>query len=102
VTKALSEEFGPQGIRVNGVAPGPTVTPWWTDEGGAADIIASLTGADRAAVITTAAPEMMNLTTGRLATAHEVADAIVFLASPRSASTTGAELAVDSGFLKSI
>jgi NAD(P)-dependent dehydrogenase (short-subunit alcohol dehydrogenase family) len=32
--------------------------------------------------------------------AQEIADAIVLLASPRSASTTGAELVVDSGFLK--
>jgi NAD(P)-dependent dehydrogenase (short-subunit alcohol dehydrogenase family) len=102
LTKALSEEFAPRGIRVNGVCPGPTVTPWWTDEGGAGDIIASLAGApDRTAVITEIAPAMMNLSTGRLATAQEVADAVVFLASPRSASTTGTELAVDSGFLKS-
>src|ERR687894_2930027 len=41
LTKALSEEFGPQGIRVNGVCPGPVRTPWWTDEGGAADILAA-------------------------------------------------------------
>jgi NAD(P)-dependent dehydrogenase (short-subunit alcohol dehydrogenase family) len=44
----------------------------------------------------------MNLTTGRFATPAEVADAVTFLLSPRSASTTGAELAVDSGYLKSI
>lgn len=35
LTKALSEEFGPQGIRVNTVSPGPVRTPWWTEEGGA-------------------------------------------------------------------
>lgn len=40
LTKALSEEFGPQGIRVNTVSPGPVRTAWWTEEGGAADIIA--------------------------------------------------------------
>jgi NAD(P)-dependent dehydrogenase (short-subunit alcohol dehydrogenase family) len=100
LTKALSEEFGGRGVRVNTVSPGPTVTPWWTQDGGAGDIIAALAGSDRDAVITTLAPEMMSLTTGRLATAEEVADAVVFLCSPRSASTTGAELAVDSGFLK--
>jgi NAD(P)-dependent dehydrogenase (short-subunit alcohol dehydrogenase family) len=100
LTKALSEEFGGRGVRVNTVSPGPTVTPWWTADGGAGDVIAALAGSDRDAVITTLAPEMMSLTTGRLATAREVADAVVFLCSPRSASTTGAELAVDSGFLK--
>jgi NAD(P)-dependent dehydrogenase (short-subunit alcohol dehydrogenase family) len=102
LTKALSEEFAPQGIRVNGVAPGPTVTPWWTEPGGAADLIAEMTGTERDGVMATLAPEMMQLTTGRFATPEEVADAVTFLLSPRCASTTGAELAVDSGFLKSI
>jgi NAD(P)-dependent dehydrogenase (short-subunit alcohol dehydrogenase family) len=102
LTKALSEEFGPQGVRVNGVAPGPTLTPWWTDDGGAGDILATMAGTDRDSVIATVAPEAMALTTGRLADAQEIADAVAFLASPRSASTTGAELAVDSGFVKGV
>lgn len=42
----------------------------------------------------------MRLTTGRLVEAQEVADAVVLLASPRSASTTGTEFVVDSGYLK--
>jgi NAD(P)-dependent dehydrogenase (short-subunit alcohol dehydrogenase family) len=100
LTKALAEEFGPQGIRVNGVCPGPVLTPWWTDQGGAADIFAAHVGADRDGVLTTLAPEMMQLTTGRLADPQEIADAVVFLASPRSASTVGTELLVDSGMLK--
>jgi NAD(P)-dependent dehydrogenase (short-subunit alcohol dehydrogenase family) len=100
LTKALAEEFGPQGIRVNGVCPGPVLTPWWTDEGGAADIFAAHVGADRDGVLTTVAPELMQLTTGRLADAQEIADAVAFLASPRSASTVGTELLVDSGMLK--
>jgi NAD(P)-dependent dehydrogenase (short-subunit alcohol dehydrogenase family) len=99
-TKALSEEFGPEGIRVNGVCPGPVRTPWWTDEGGAADIMAARTGADRESVMTRVAPEMMQLATGRLAEPREIADAVVLLASPRSASTTGTEFVVDSGWLK--
>lgn len=102
ITKALSEEYGPQGIRVNTVSPGPVRTAWWTEEGGAADIIAAQAGADRDAVIDKIAPEMMNLTTGRLVEPQEVADVVVLLASPRSASTTGAEFSVDSGFLKEL
>ena len=50
----------------------------------------------------TLAPEMMQLTTGRLADPQEIADAVALLASPRSASTTGTELVVDSGFLKAV
>jgi NAD(P)-dependent dehydrogenase (short-subunit alcohol dehydrogenase family) len=102
LTKALSEEFGPRGVRVNGVAPGPVMTPWWTDEGGAGDRIAAMAGLDRDTVLSTGAAEMMNLTTGRLAEPQEIADAVVFLASPRSASTTGAEFAVDSGLIKAL
>jgi NAD(P)-dependent dehydrogenase (short-subunit alcohol dehydrogenase family) len=100
LTKALSEEFGPQGIRVNGVCPGPVRTPWWTDEGGAADILAGHTGSDREDVISTLAPEMMQLTTGRLAEPREIAETVAFLASPNAASTTGTEIVVDSGMIK--
>jgi NAD(P)-dependent dehydrogenase (short-subunit alcohol dehydrogenase family) len=100
MTKALSEEFAPQGVRVNGVCPGPVRTPWWTDEGGAADVLAAKTGSDREAVMTAVAPEMMQLATGRLAEPREVACAVAFLASPRAASMTGAEVSVDSGMLK--
>jgi NAD(P)-dependent dehydrogenase (short-subunit alcohol dehydrogenase family) len=102
LTLGLSEEYAPRGIRVNAVSPGPVRTPWWTDEGGAADIIAGATGSDRDAVLDGGAAEMMALTTGRLAAPQEVADVIVHLASPRAASTTGADYAVDSGFLKEL
>ncbi|MET7303993.1 SDR family oxidoreductase, partial [Embleya sp. NPDC005575] len=102
LTKALSEEFGPQGIRVNTVSPGAVLTAWWTEEGGAADIIAGMAGADRDSIMDTIAPQMMGQVTGRLIDPREVADAILLLASPRSASTTGSDYAVDAGFHKSV
>jgi NAD(P)-dependent dehydrogenase (short-subunit alcohol dehydrogenase family) len=102
LTKVLSEEFGPQGIRVNTVSPGPVRTPWWTDDGGAADIIAAQAGTDRETVLATAAPQAMGLSTGRLADPQEIADVVALLASPRSANTTGAEFVVDSGMLKEL
>ncbi|SEL53115.1 SDR family NAD(P)-dependent oxidoreductase [Nonomuraea pusilla] len=102
VSKALSEEYGPRGVRVNTVSPGPVLTDWWTKPGGAADVIAGMAGGDRDAVIESAAPQMMRLVTGRLVRPQEVADAVALLASPRSGSTTGAEFAVDGGFLKEI
>ncbi|GLW12470.1 3-oxoacyl-ACP reductase [Microtetraspora sp. NBRC 13810] len=100
--KALSEEYGPQGIRVNTVSPGPVRTAWWTEEGGAADIIAAQVNTDRDTVIASLAPEMMSLTTGRLVDPQEVADVVALLASPRSGSTTGADYVVDGGFLKAV
>jgi NAD(P)-dependent dehydrogenase (short-subunit alcohol dehydrogenase family) len=102
VTKALSQEYGPQGIRVNTVSPGPVRTDWWTREGGAADILAERFGADRDRVMSEMAPEMMGLATGRLVEPEEVADAVALLVSPRSRSTVGAEFVVDGGYLKEI
>lgn len=101
-TQALSEEFGPRGVRVNTVSPGPVRTPWWTDGGGAADIMAAQAGVDRDTLLATVAPEMMALTTGRLVDPQEIADAVALLCSPRSASTTGADLVVDAGLLKAV
>src|SRR5688572_5089457 len=99
LTKVLSEEFGPRGIRVNTVSPGPVRTAWWTEEGGAADIFAAQAGVDRESLMSEVAPKMMGLTTGRFADPQEIADAVVLLVSPRSASTTGTEIVVDSGML---
>ncbi len=102
LTKALSEEFGPRGVRVNTISPGPVRTPWWTEDGGIADLMAAQTGTDRETVVTQVVPETVGLSTGRFAEPHEVADVIALLISPRSASTTGSEVVVDSGFLKAI
>ncbi len=102
LTQALSEEFGPRGVRVNTVSPGPVRTPWWTKEGGAADVLAQATGSDRDTVLDKSAAVMMNLTTGRLIDPQEIADVIVLLASPRSASTTGSDVVVDAGLRKAV
>jgi NAD(P)-dependent dehydrogenase (short-subunit alcohol dehydrogenase family) len=102
ISKAVSEEYGAQGIRVNTISPGPVLTDWWTKPGGAADVISGMAGADREAVISQVAPSMMKLTTGRLVHPQEIADVVALLASPRSGSTTGAEFAIDGGFLKEL
>ncbi|YCK33021.1 SDR family NAD(P)-dependent oxidoreductase [Actinomadura sp. ATCC 39365] len=102
VSKAVSEEYGPQGVRVNTISPGPVLTDWWTKDGGAADVIAGMAGASKEDVIAQVAPGMMKLATGRLVSPQEIADMVALLVSPRSGSTTGADIAVDGGFLKEI
>lgn len=84
MTRALAVEWARSGIRVNAVAP------TWVDT----DFIAPLKGK----------PELMAeiarvTPLGRLAQPEEVANAILFLASPAAAMITGHVLAVDGGFL---
>ena len=79
LTKAWAAEYGPKGVRVNTVSPGPTLTEGTEAMGeGLAQLAAQ-------------APA------GRPALAEEVAEAIVFLATDRASFIHGAKLAVDGG-----
>jgi 2-keto-3-deoxy-L-fuconate dehydrogenase len=86
LTLAMAADHVHEGIRVNAVAPGTVDTPW---VGRLLDASADPTAT--AAALRTRQPM------GRLVTAEEVAHAIVYLASPAAASTTGAILRVDGG-----
>ncbi|HWM05542.1 MAG TPA: SDR family oxidoreductase [Actinophytocola sp.] len=86
LTLAMATDHLDDGIRVNCVCPGTADTPWI----GRLLAAAADPDAERAAL---AARQPM----GRLVTAEEVAQAIAYLASPASSSTTGTALAVDGG-----
>jgi 2-keto-3-deoxy-L-fuconate dehydrogenase len=86
LTLAMAADHVSEGIRVNCVNPGTADTPW---VGRLLDA-ASDPDAERAALN---ARQPM----GRLVSANEVAEAIVYLASPAAASTTGTALGVDGG-----
>lgn len=86
LTLAMAADHVREGIRVNAVAPGTTLTPW---------VDRLLDAADDRASTEQALRERQPL--GRLVTAEEVAHAICYLASPLSGSTTGAILRVDGG-----
>lgn len=79
LTKAWAAEYGPSGVRVNAVSPGPTRTEGTDALGEGLDQLAAQAPA------------------GRPATADEIAEAIVFLATDRASFIHGAKLAVDGG-----
>ncbi|MGY0024219.1 SDR family NAD(P)-dependent oxidoreductase [Streptomyces sp. cg35] len=97
--KALAEEFGPRGVRVNTVSPGPVRTGLWEAPGSFGAQLAAANGVDHADFLTRA-PEFMGMTTGRLAEPEEVAALIAFLASPVAGSVTGADYLIDGGLVK--
>jgi NAD(P)-dependent dehydrogenase (short-subunit alcohol dehydrogenase family) len=86
LTRAMAADHLREGIRVNCVNPGTADTPWVARLLDQADDPA----AERAA-LNARQPH------GRLVTASEVADAVAYLASPLSGSTTGTSIAVDGG-----
>ncbi|MBQ5545199.1 MAG: SDR family oxidoreductase, partial [Clostridia bacterium] len=82
LTKALAQEVGPSGLRVNCVAPGVIDT----------DMNAHLTS-DDFAVLREETPLL------RLGTPEDVAQAIVFLCSDKASFITGQVLGVNGGFV---
>jgi NAD(P)-dependent dehydrogenase (short-subunit alcohol dehydrogenase family) len=96
-SKALANEFGPQGVRSNVVTPGPTRTPMWDRPGAFVDHLAERYSMEREAALDYYAKEVRKIPTGRLGAPADVAAVIVFLASPLSRQVTGADYRVDGG-----
>lgn len=101
LSKALSEEFGPHGVRVNTVTPGLVRTGVWTEPGGEGDKLAREAGLSLDAFVE-ALPGEAGVTTGRLAEPEEVAALVAFLASPTVPNLTGADVVVDGGMIKTV
>jgi NAD(P)-dependent dehydrogenase (short-subunit alcohol dehydrogenase family) len=100
LTKALSQEFGPRGIRINAISPGPVGTDFWLGPQGVAATVARATGVDADTARETIVAGMGGIPTGRFTTPEEVANLIVILASERTANVTGANYLVDGGLIK--
>ena len=80
MTRALARELGSRGVTVNCVAPGFIAT----------DMTDGLAEAQKTALLA-------QIPIGRLGSPQEVADAVLFLASPRAGYVTGTELHVNGG-----
>jgi putative oxidoreductase len=81
LSKALAEEFGPQGLRALTVSPGPTRTQNWGDPRGYAGELAAAAGL-RLDEFLAQVPATMGITTGRLTEPEETAALITFLPHP--------------------
>jgi len=86
LTKAMAIDHGPQGIRVNCICPGDTVTPMEHED-------ARRRGMTWEAYVAGASDRPL----GRMGRPEEVAMAALFLASNESSFVTGAALPVDGG-----
>jgi len=82
-TKGIAKELAPHGIRVNGIAPGVIDTPYH----------------ERYSPPELMAKFVANIPQGRVGTSEEVADVIVFLASPAARHILGETVEVNGGLL---
>jgi NAD(P)-dependent dehydrogenase (short-subunit alcohol dehydrogenase family) len=93
LVRSVAQDVGRQGIRVNAVGPGPIATEALLERMASRS---TTTGLDVDAALHRAGE---STALGRVATASEVADAVLFLASDMASGITGHLLPVDAGVL---
>ncbi len=86
LVRTLAAEFGPKGIRVNAIAPGPIETPIYDKHNMPKDVFDEMASSF---------PSMVSL--GRFGNASEIATTALFLGSSDSSFITGTEIPVDGG-----
>jgi NAD(P)-dependent dehydrogenase (short-subunit alcohol dehydrogenase family) len=88
--KQLGQAWGPKGIRVNAVSPGPVSFPggnWEAIKAGAPELYEA---------------QQPLFALGRIGEPDDVAKTVVFLASPASKYTTGTNVVIDGGYTKRV
>jgi len=86
-TRSLAIELGPSGVRVNAVAPGVVDTDLWAKNKAIPGVVGTIEG---------------QTPLRRWATAEDIADVIVFLASDAARFVTGETISVDGGMARTL
>jgi NAD(P)-dependent dehydrogenase (short-subunit alcohol dehydrogenase family) len=94
LSRLVADLYAKHGVRCNAVAPGPTATPAWLDEGGLADQQAASSYKTRLQVLEAVGA---GRPLGRLAEPAEIASVIAFLCSERASYVTGSAWSADGG-----
>ncbi|TIT54458.1 MAG: SDR family oxidoreductase, partial [Mesorhizobium sp.] len=98
-SKALSKELGPQGIRVNIVAPGWIHT---TASEAMVKRLAAHSGSDEETARQGIMDAMGGIPIGRPAWPQEIAELVAFLVSDRASAIHGAEYVIDGGTIPTV
>lgn len=99
-SKALSEEYGPQGLSVKTCSPGPTRTSVWKADGYGGGV-ATRFGIEYDELIKNL-PTASGMTIGRFISAEEVAAFITYLASPLAGAIAGSDHLIEGGAVKTV
>jgi 3-oxoacyl-[acyl-carrier protein] reductase len=96
LVKALAEDFGREGVRVNSVAPGHVWTP-------RQEYLTSLRSQEQGETVARVKERMESvIPLGRYGRPEEVANMIVFLSSPAASYITGTTILVDGGLFRGL
>ncbi|WP_331747045.1 oxidoreductase (plasmid) [Streptomyces sp. NBC_00853] len=99
--KALSQEFGPLGVRINTISPGIVRTDIWEAVGGYGSKLANEAGVEISDFLESL-PEESGITIGRISEPEEIAHLALFLLSGNASSISGADYVIDGGMMKGL